>query len=438
VQRSRNGRTAAARSDGAGVTNPRARQRALAIGVLQGSADGEPLAELKELLRTAGVATAGEMVQQRTAPDPDRYFGGGKLGELKEEIARSDANLVACDDELVPRQERNLEAALGVPVIDRTAVILDIFADHAHTADGKLQVELAQLEYNLARMRGLWTHLERLGGGIGTRGPGESQIETDRRLARDRIAALRRRIARLQRNRDVMRTRREQSAIPTVALAGYTNAGKSTLLNALTGADVEVGERLFETLDPTTRRFEHRGRRYLLTDTVGFIEKLPHQLVEAFKATLEETVLADLILHVVDASAVEQRREDTMAAVDEVLEEIGAGESPRLLVFNKADLLSEDERGEAVLGHPDTIFVSALTGEGIEGLRERIEAAFEETLREVELLVPYSEGARLHELHELAGELERTDRGDGVLVRARVPAAELHRFRDLSVNGSGG
>jgi GTP-binding protein HflX len=427
----------------AGVSNPRARQRAIAIGVLEQGAEGEPLAELKELLRTAGVATAGEMVQQRVAPDPDRYFGAGKLRELRDQIAASDANLVACDDELVPRQERNLEAALDMPVIDRTAIILDIFADHAHSAEGKLQVELAQLEYNLARMRGLWTHLERLGagridGGIGTRGPGESQIETDRRLARDRIAALRRRIARLQRNRDVMRARRESTSIPTVALAGYTNAGKSTLLNAITGAGVEVGERLFETVDPTTRSFRHRGRQYLLTDTVGFIEKLPHQLVEAFKATLEETVIADLILHVVDASAVAQRRDATMTAVDEVLEEIGAGEAPRLLVFNKADLLSDEARSEALVGHPDAILISALNGEGIEELRDGIEKAFEEGLREVELLVPYSEGSRLHELHELAGELERTDRDDGVLVRARVPAAELHRFRDLSVNGSDG
>ncbi len=198
VQRSRNGRLTETRNGAgaAGVTNPRARQRAIAIGVTDGREHGDPLAELKELLRTAGVATAGEMVQQRSEPDPDRYLGKGKLEELKAEIARSDANLVASDDELAPRQERNLEAALGVPVIDRTAVILDIFADHAHSAEGKLQVELAQLEYNLARMRGLWTHLERLGGGIGTRGPGESQIETDRRLARDRIAALRRRLER--------------------------------------------------------------------------------------------------------------------------------------------------------------------------------------------------------------------------------------------------
>jgi GTP-binding protein HflX len=419
-------------------SNRRARQRALAIGILDSRTEGEPLAELKELLRTAGVATVGTATQQRPKPDPDRYFGRGRLAELKEEIAACGANLVACDDELAPRQERNLESALGVPVIDRTAVILDIFADHAHSAEGKLQVELAQLEYNMARMRGLWTHLERLGagrmdGGIGTRGPGESQIETDRRLARNRISALRQRLTRLERNRGVMRARRESSSLPRVALAGYTNAGKSTLLNALTGADVEVRDRLFHTLDPTTRTFELSGRDYLLTDTVGFIEKLPHQLVEAFKATLEETVLADLILHVVDASAPEQRRLADMQAVDDVLEEIGAGEKPRLLVFNKADLLDEREREEAGLDHPEAVLISAQEGEGLDALRERIEQAFEETLTEVELLIPYSEGGRLHELHEVAGELERTDREDGVLVHAKVPRAEMHRFSDLAV-----
>ncbi len=416
----------------------RARQRALAIGIVDGRTEGEPLVELKELLLTAGVATVGTATQQRPQPDPDRYFGRGRLTELKAEIAARDANLVACDDELAPRQERNLEAALGVPVIDRTAVILDIFADHAHSAEGKLQVELAQLEYNMARMRGLWTHLERLGagrmdGGIGTRGPGESQIETDRRLARDRISALRRRLKRTEQNRGVMRARRDSSSLPRIALAGYTNAGKSTLLNALTGAEVEVRDRLFHTLDPTTRNFELSGRDYLLTDTVGFIEKLPHQLVEAFKATLEETVLADLILHVVDASASEERRLVDMRAVDEVLEEIGAGEKPRLLVFNKSDLLDEDSRAETELDHPEAVLISAREGEGLNELRERIEKAFEETLTEVELLIPYSEGGRLHELHEVAGDLERTDREDGVLVHAKVPSAELHRFSDLAV-----
>src|SRR6187200_1243390 len=333
-----------------GTRNPRARQRALLIAA---GPDEPDLAELRELLRTAGVASMGELVQRRQTPDPDTYFGKGKLEQLKRALKEHDANLIAVDDELAPRQERNLEEAAGAPVIDRTAIILDIFAGHAHSAEGKLQVELAQLEYNLARMRGLWTHLERLGagrgvGGIGTRGPGESQIETDRRLARDRISALRRRLARLERNRGVMRARRERSSLPRVALAGYTNAGKSTLLNALTGAEVEVRDRLFHTLDPTTRTFELSGRDYLLTDTVGFIEKLPHQLVEAFKATLEETVLADLILHVVDAAAPEERRVADMQAVDEVLDEIGAGDKPRLLVLNKADLLGEEDRAEVL------------------------------------------------------------------------------------------
>ena len=421
-----------------GIQNPRARQRALCVGVLPASpGDVDPLAELKELLRTAGVANVGEVVQVRSRPDPDRYLGRGKLAEVKAEIARSNANLVVCDDELVPRQERNLEQQLGVPVIDRTAVILDIFADHAHSAEGKLQVELAQLEYNLARMRGLWTHLERLGGGIGTRGPGESQIETDRRLARDRIANLRRRLERLERNREVMRARRSDSALPIVALAGYTNAGKSTLLNSMTGAGTGVGERLFHTLDPTTRAYRHHGRRYLLTDTVGFIRKLPHQLVEAFKATLEETALADLIVHVVDASEPEPQRREAIAAVDSVLDEIGAGDAPRLLVYNKADRLDPDQARELTIRDPGSLAISALTGEGLDQLRDRIESTFEETLTSVELLLPYSEGAVLAELHEVAGDLDRDDRPDGVLVHARVPSALAHRFADFALNGAG-
>ncbi len=427
----------------AGVVNPRARQRAFAIGVVRdGDRRDDPLAELKELLRTAGVATAGELTQARAEPDPNRYLGRGKLTELKREIGASDANLVACDDELVPRQERNLEQELGVPVIDRTAVILDIFADHADTAEGKLQVELAQLEYNLARMRGLWTHLERLGagrmdGGIGTRGPGESQIETDRRLARDRITALRRQLSGVERNRAVMRAERERAALPSVALAGYTNAGKSTLLNALTGAGVGVGERLFHTLDPTTRAFTYEGRRYLLTDTVGFIRKLPHQLVEAFKATLEETVLADLILHVVDGSELESERMDSIAAADAALEEIGAGASPRLLVMNKVDLLDETERRELELRHPDAALASAETGEGLEELRSAIADLIRASLIRVELLIPFDAGDRLSELHQIAGDLEREDRADGVLVRARLPAAFAERFADLDANGRG-
>ena len=423
--------------DGAGLQNPRARQRALAVAVApRAPGYADPIAELKELLRTAGVATAGDLIQARDRPDPNRYLGRGKLGEAKRALSQLDANLVAVDDELAPRQERNLEQALGVPVIDRTAVILDIFADHAHSAEGKLQVELAQLEYNLARMRGLWTHLERLGGGIGTRGPGESQIETDRRLARDRIATLRRRLRRLERGRESMRSERRAAPVPTVALAGYTNAGKSTLLNALTGAGVGVGERLFHTLDPTTRVYRHRGRAYLVTDTVGFIRKLPHQLVEAFKATLEETRLADLIVHVVDASEPAPARAEAMAAVEEVLEEIGAGEAPRIVAFNKIDLLADDAVRELVIGRRDAVAVSAETGAGLDELRGLIEDAFADTLREVELLVPYTDGGRLAELHDVAGELERTERGDGVLVRARVPATLVHRFAEFAVNGS--
>ena len=345
--------------------------------------------------------------------------------------------MVATDDELSPRQERNLEKELGMPVVDRTTVILDIFAGHAHSAEGKLQVELAQLEYNLARMRGLWTHLERLGGGIGTRGPGESQIETDRRLARDRIAALRRRLRNVSSTRATQRAERERAHLPTVALAGYTNAGKSTLLNRLTGAEVGVRDRLFHTLDPTTRTLRLDGRTYLMTDTVGFIRKLPHQLVDAFGATLEETKLADLLLHVVDASAEEDEMVAMLRAVDTVLEEIVPEEQPRLLVLNKADAIDEDRRRELEFRHPDAVLVSALTGEGLGELGDRIATEFERTLRDVELLVPFSEGQALSELHGLAGDLEREDTEEGVRVSARLPTVVAERYDRYAVNGNG-
>jgi GTPase len=417
----------------------RAAQRALTIGVAPGDGD---LSELRELLRTAGVAVTGEMVQRRERPDPDRYFGRGKLAELKRAAKEADANLIAVDDELLPRQERNLEEALAMPVIDRTAIILDIFADHARSAEGKLQVELAQLEYNLARMRGLWTHLERLGagridGGIGTRGPGESQIETDRRLARNRISALRRRLRATKATRATMRRERDRAGLPTVALAGYTNAGKSTLLNTLTGSDVGVRERLFHTLDPTTRSFEISGRQYLLTDTVGFIRKLPHQLVEAFSATLEEALGADLILHVVDASVPEAEMHGMMAAVDDVLDEIGVADTPRLLALNKVDLLDDERRRELTFRLPDAVQVSGATRFGLDDLRDAIEARFLATLQPMELLVPYQEGGTLSELHDLAGELEREDTAEGVRIRARVPAAAAPRFERFSDNGAG-
>jgi GTP-binding protein HflX len=451
MDRSRNGRTGTTSNRSRAAANglpseQRAVQRAFCIAALP---EGDDLGELEELLRTAGVAVVGEMVQRRELPHPNTYLGPGKVVEAKEAAKASDANVIACDDELTPRQERNLEEALGMPVVDRTTVILDIFAAHAGSAEGKLQVELAQLEYNLARMRGLWTHLERLGGGIGTRGPGESQIETDRRLARDRIAALRRRLEHVKATRQVMRAERERAALPTVALVGYTNAGKSTLLNALTGAEVGVRDRLFHTLDPTTRtiggtsvatngngngrRPANVGRKYLVSDTVGFISKLPHQLVDAFGATLEETRRADLLAHVLDASAPELQAQAMQHAVEQTLEEIGAGERPRLLVLNKVDLLDEQARDELRLRYPNAVLVSGVTGEGLEELRTRFEGGLEHMLCPVELLVPYSDGGSLAELHELAGDLTRKDTPEGVRVRALVPKRTAERFARFAV-----
>ncbi|MGA2321580.1 MAG: GTPase HflX [Solirubrobacteraceae bacterium] len=440
MQRSRNGRAAvtSSRSEAPRFGSQpaqRARQRAFCVAALS---EGEDLSELEELLRTAGVAVVGEMVQHRELAHPNTYLGPGKVAEAKAAAEACDANLIACDDELSARQERNLEEAIGLPVVDRTTVILDIFALHADSAEGKLQVELAQLEYNLARMRGLWSHLERLGGGIGTRGPGETQIETDRRLARDRIAALRRRLEHVKGTRAVQRAERERAALPTIALVGYTNAGKSTLLNALTGAEVGVGDRLFHTLDPTTRTprpigEKPRGLPYLLTDTVGFISKLPHQLVDAFGATLEETNRAELLVHVLDASAPEAKAALMQHSVEQTLEQIGAGERPRLLVANKIDLLGQVARDELRLRYPDAVLVSAITGEGLEELNERIERELLHTLRSVELLVPYAEGGSLAELHKVAGEISRSDTPDGVRIRALLPERQVERFTRFAV-----
>src|SRR5438876_5344378 len=362
MQRSRNGRRArSARHAPYDATGSRPAQRARQRALCMAAAPqrDEQLSELAELLWTAGVAAVGELVQQRERPHPNTYLGPGKVQEAAAIARACDANLIACDDELSARQERNLEQALGLPVVDRTAVILDIFASHAASAEGKLQVELAQLEYNLARMRGLWSHLERLGGGIGTRGPGETQIETDRRLARNRIATLRRRLEHVKGTRAVQRAERERAALPTVALVGYTNAGKSTLINALTGAEIGVADRLFHTLDPATRVLRIGGRPRLLTDTVGFISKLPHELVDAFSATLEETRRADLLAHVLDGSAPEVQAERMRRAVEQTLGEIGAGSRPRLLVVNKIELLDHERVEELRLQHPRAVFVSA-------------------------------------------------------------------------------
>jgi GTP-binding protein HflX len=387
------------------------------------------LAELRELSRTAGVEPVAELVQHRGRPDPRTYVGKGKLAELKDRFRESDAESLIVDDELSPVQQRQLEDALQARVVDRTQLILDIFAQHAVTAEGKLQVELAQLEYNLPRMRGLWQHLERLGGGLGTRGPGESQLETDRRLARRRVTLLRDRLRRLAKQRATRRKSRRRSETPTIALAGYTNVGKSTLLNALTDAGVSVDDRLFETLDPTTRGFEFEGRRYLVTDTVGFIRRLPHQLVEGFAATLEETLVADLVLHVADASASDDELDAMLAAVESVLGEIGAGELPVELVLNKIDRVDPLGRRRLANRFPGALHVSARTGEGIDELRERIAERFGERFEPVRLLIPYDEGARLAELYALGSPVdERADRPEGVFIRARLPRREVRRF----------
>src|SRR5438034_6426673 len=405
-------------------------ERGLVLAVFApGTDDAEELAEMEELARAAGVEPVGAVVQHRARPALRTYVGKGKVEELKQAFAQLGAESLIVDDELEPAQQRYLEDALEARVVDRTQLILDIFAQHAITAEGKLQVELAQLEYNLPRMRGMWKHLERLGGGVGTRGPGESQLETDRRLAPRRLPLLKRRPREVERQRQVRRKERRRSEAPTVALAGYTNVGKSTLLNALTEADVSVNDRLFETLDPTTRGFEHEGRRYLVTDTVGFVRRLPHQLVEGFAATLEETLVADLVLHVVDGSAAEHLLVEQIAAVDGVLREIGANELPVELVVNKIDAVDALGRRRLANRYPDALQISALTGEGLDELRARIAERFGERFERVRLLVPYEEGARLNELYALGAPIdEREDTPEGVLVVARLPRRELHRY----------
>jgi GTPase len=410
--------------------NGAAPERGVIMLTLPQGGDSAPmLLEMEELLRTAGVESVATIVQHRTGPHPSTYLGPGKLEELKQLCERLKAEVVVCDDELTPRQQRRLEDEMQSRVVDRTAVILDIFAQHAHTAEGKLQVELAQLEYNLQRMRGLWKHLERLGGGIGTRGPGESQLESDRRMARRRITLLRGRLHDVAARRDVMRQERSRNETPAVSLAGYTNVGKSTLLNALTGSTVSVNDRLFETLDPTTRAFREGGRSYLVTDTVGFIRKLPHQLVEAFAATLEETLAGDLVLVVADASADEDELAGQLASVRAVLDEIEAEEMPQLLVLNKIDLVDPLGRRRLANRYPDAVAVSARTGEGLEQLKQRVAEFFADRFVDMRLLMPHDRGAALSELYETGAPIiAREDAADGVLVTARLPQRLVSRF----------
>jgi GTPase len=417
-------------------------ERGFIIAVLEkGADDDRELAEIEELAQTAGVEPVGRLVQHRAQPDRRSYLGKGKLEELRQAYDAAGAESLLVDDELTPPQQRVLEDALNARVVDRTQLILDIFAQHAFSAEGKLQVELAQLQYNLPRMRGMWAHLERerigtRGAGVGRRGPGESQLETDRRLARRRITILRRRLETLSRQRQTRRRERLRSETPTIALAGYTNVGKSTLLNALTDAHVSVDDRLFETLDATTRGFDHEGRRYLLTDTVGFIRRLPHDLVQGFASTLEETLSADLVLHVLDAAAPEEELDRMAAAVGDVLREIGAGELPVELVLNKIDEVDPLGRRRLANRFPGALQISGLTGEGLPELRARLAERFGERFELVRLLVPYEDGGKLAELYSLGTPIdEREDTDEGVFIRARLPRRELPRFAPYLVAG---
>jgi len=382
----------------------------------------ESLAELERLADTANGQVVATLTQRRKMPDPRTYLGKGKVEEIKEAIQRGDANLLIIDGDVSPSQQRNLEKILEVQVIDRTGLILDIFAHRARTAEGKLQVELAQLNYLLPRLANMWSHLERIRGGIGLRGPGETQIETDRRLVRQRIALLKDKVDEIRHRRQVQRSQRAQSNIPLVSLVGYTNAGKSTLLNSLSQAGVFVEDKLFATLDPTTRDVTFpNGTRALVSDTVGFIRNLPTQLVAAFRATLEEVKSADILVHVVDASNqawVEQ--EETVAAV---LHELEADDKPTIMAFNKMDEVEDETILRHLAGqYPHVVFLSAKRGRGIEELERAIVEVFRASWQAVELTLPLSAGDLVAELHARGEVTGEEYEAEGVHLTGRAPA----------------
>jgi GTP-binding protein HflX len=395
------------------------------------------LRELAQLAETAGSRVLDGLTQRRSRPDASTYVGAGKARELAELVAETGADTVICDGELTPSQLRKLEGVVKVKVVDRTALILDIFAQHAKSKEGKAQVELAQMQYLLPRLRGWGESLSRQGGGrvaggggIGTRGPGETKIETDRRRIRTRIARLKREITEMSVGREVQRGQRRRREVPSVAIAGYTNAGKSGLLNRLTGAHVLVDNSLFATLDPAVRKARlPSGTGFTLTDTVGFVRHLPHQLVDAFRSTLEEVAEADLILHVVDSSDADPRSQ--IAAVREVLGEIGAREVPELVVFNKADAAAEIDLKGLRLAEPQSVVVSALTGEGTPELLAEIERLLPRPAAEVSVMLPYARGDLLARAHSEGEVLSVEHTGAGTVLTARVPpelAYELDRF----------
>ena len=407
------------------------KERALLIG-LETAATSEAdcdssLAELGRLAETAGAEVIMTVKQSRPKPDAAFFIGKGKIDEIITLINEKNITLVIFDDELSPSQQRNLESAIDVKVIDRTTLILDIFAQRARTLEGKLQVELAQLRYRLPRIGGQGLVLSRLGGGIGTRGPGETKLEMDKRHLRDKIHDLEKEIDKIKKQRSQQRMQRKKSNLPLVALVGYTNVGKSTLLNVLTGAEVMVADKLFATLDPTTRLVELPDKQQiLLTDTVGFIQKLPHTLVDAFRATLEEVQEADVLLHVVDAS--NEEYEEQIKAVIAVLNELKAAEKPTLYIFNKADKLPKELKREKLLHDREGVFIAAKTGEGLAELKEKIKDALGDTQTVLELCIPFTEGTVLSELHQDAVIQETDYNEEGTLLKVLLPVSLMAKY----------
>ena len=412
-----------------------AKNRAVLVGLnahclsAEENADDTSMEELADLLETAGGVCVGTVFQNKDAPDPRTFIGEGKAAEVKELVGAMGADMVVVDNPLSPSQQRVLSEELGVQVLDRAALILDIFAQRARTREGRLQVELAQYQYLLPRLLGMWTHLERQEGAIGTRGPGETQLETDRRHIRRKIQKLREELEQVRRVRATQRTRREKNEVPVVAIVGYTNAGKSTLLNRLTGADIPANNRLFDTLDTTTRTLEISDTcTVLLSDTVGFIRKLPHHLVEAFKATLEELSYADLLLHVIDASNPLWREQ--AAVVEQLIVELGAEQTPRIDVFNKCDKFTGD-----ILPHgADIVSISAKTGQGLDELLEKIGGRLDTGACRVVLRLPYDQGGVVDMLHRQA-KVERGDYGEAIEVEAGCTPVQLGRLKDYIVSG---